>query len=187
MSSVAMGSSSAKTYTVSLENIFINNVAYGDYIKSFLDELHKRSDKIDTGRMHTLELLIEKIVDPQFLQTLVTQMNAILADNKITPGDIPSIMVIVINLVNVQIPKMKTIKFTSSDLKEVIMVIFDALLDHNLNKLDISEIEKTTLNKLISDCFDLVLVKLDQNGGLGKLATWLSNVLSFKSCKCTSG
>lgn len=185
MSSSVNTSGLGKQYTVSLENIFINNVAYGDYIKSFLEELHKRSDKIDTGRMHTLELLIEKCIDPQFLQTMVTQMNSILADNKITANDIPAIMIIVINLMNVQIPKMKTIKFTSDDLKEVIMVIFDALLDKNLNKLDISELEKVTLNKLISDCFDLVLVKLDKNGGLGKIASWLSNVLSLKSCKCS--
>ncbi len=174
----------AKQYTVALENIYINNVAYGDYIKSFLDELHKRSDKIDTGRMHNLELIIVKMIDPQFLQTFVSQMNAILADGKITSTDIPAIMVIVVNLMNVQLPKMKKLVFTPEDLKEVILVIFDALLDTNLNKLDISDLEKATLNKLISDCFDLILVKLDQSGLFSKIATWITNVLSFKSCKC---
>lgn len=174
-----------KKYIVPLENIYINNIAYSDYINSFLKELNSRSDLIDIARINKLKILIEKLVDPQFLQTLITQMNSILEDNKITSNDIPAIMIIIINLLNVQIPKMKTIKFTPQDLKEVILIIFDSLLDHNLNKLNISELEKLTLNKLISNCFDLVLIKLDNNGLFTKISNWLSNILSFKSCKCT--
>lgn len=163
----------------------IDNIPHSTYITTFITELHLRVN-ISPERMNQLEILIVKLISPQFLELLISQMKIILADNKITSADIPSIMIIIANLLDEQLPKLRNTKFHNNDIKDVIIIVLDCLIEKGLSKMTLSQVDKETLHKLIDSWFQLIINRIMTPKNTQNILNFIYNFLTCKSCRNTN-
>ena len=168
----------------------VTETKYDNYIRLFLDELHFKTtiNKFTPEHTAQLEKILKKLISPNFMNVLVVQMKAILEDGKITSADIPSIMIIIANLLNEQLPMMQTTIYTRDDLREIILIVMNCMVDqlNGISELRLSEMDKQMLNSLVNVWFNVLLIKLlgtnGQNGWLSSIWNKMKNTMCCQSC-----